>query len=284
MHKHIPTSLFFVFILAAALIIFVFAVSLSNDSTDIYYNSSPEVGDEIIVQFPSWVPKGLAKQAFHLEPATYGQLVWLEEYNELHFIPYLGFHPSQTYQAKITLAPLFARLLPLSDKPSSQNKFTRLLPITKTLIFKTKTKIKEKILSKLTISKGKYIDINLKTMLLTLFQNKRAVGMFPIAGKGNPLTSPTVEGRFSVLKKEKNHFSRISRVWMPWSIQFFGNYFIHEWPYWPNGIKISSKFSAGCIRLYKKDSKKLYDWAEIGTPIIIHSVPQDVSLSRTKGN
>jgi len=85
-----------------------------------------------------------------------------------------------------------------------------------------------------------------------------------------------------VLTKEKNHLSSISHVWMPWSMQFNNNYFIHEWPYWPGGEKISTQYSLGCIRLHEEDSKTVYDWADIGTELVIHASPNSVSLTASE--
>ena len=122
------------------------------------------------------------------------------------------------------------------------------------------------------ITTGKYIDINLKTMILTLFENGQMVKTFPIAGKGKPSRGPTPEGHFRVLRKEPKHKSRLSGVWMPWSLNFSSaGYYIHGWPYWPNGEKIKVAYSLGCVRLFDGQDKELYDWADVGTPVIIHS-------------
>ena len=117
---------------------------------------------------------------------------------------------------------------------------------------------------------GKLIAIDLQEMKFTLWDSGEVVAEFQVAGKGNPVRGPTRKGLFSVLTKEVNHFSSLSRVWMPWSMQYSGDYFIHEWPYWPNGTLISSKYSAGCIRLNQGDAKKVYDFADVGTPILVH--------------
>ena len=60
---------------------------------------------------------------------------------------------------------------------------------------------------------------------------------------------------------------------MPLSMQFYGDYFLHAWPYWPNGEKLISKYSGGCVRLFDKDAQELFAFADIGTPVRVHSTP-----------
>jgi lipoprotein-anchoring transpeptidase ErfK/SrfK len=49
---------------------------------------------------------------------------------------------------------------------------------------------------------------------------------------------------------------------------------IHELPEWPNGYKegaahIGTPVSHGCIRLGVEAAKIVYDWADVGTKVII---------------
>src|SRR3989344_3054482 len=118
-------------------------------------------------------------------------------------------------------------------------------------------------------SQGKFIDINLQSMELTMWESGQVVGKVPVAGTGNPKTSPTRKGFFTILSKEENHLSSLSRVWMPWSMRYSGDYYIHGWPYWPNGSKLNSKYSAGCVRLFDNDVEKVYEFSEVGTSVLI---------------
>jgi len=118
-------------------------------------------------------------------------------------------------------------------------------------------------------SEGKFIDVNLQSMELSMWENGQVVGKVPVAGTGNPQTSPTRKGLFTILSKEENHLSSLSRVWMPWSMRYSGSYYIHGWPYWPNGSKLTSKYSAGCVRLFDNDVEKVYKFVEIGTSVMI---------------
>ena len=74
----------------------------------------------------------------------------------------------------------------------------------------------------------------------------------------------TPRGTFSVLSKQKDKVSsRYTnqlgwQAWMPYSIQFYGHYFLHEgWlPGYPD--------SAGCVRVGEKDARFLFERLKIG--------------------
>ncbi|OWK26806.1 MAG: hypothetical protein US76_01730, partial [Parcubacteria group bacterium GW2011_GWA2_38_13b] len=236
-----------------------------NNNIDIAYNQSPEIGDEIVVRFPRGFSEIKARKFFTIEPKIDGQLVWIEEYDELHFTPRYGFSPSIAYKVKIKQTmPWLAAIAPLAKN----------LEI-KTVEVPTET---SEIIYTPIIAVGKYIDVDLKNMVIILFENGEIVKKLPVAAKGNPKTSPTKEGIFNVLMKKEKVFSNIYHAWLPWSIKFSGPYFIHGWPYWPNGERLTSVYSGGCVRLYDKDAEYVYNWAEIGTPVIVYSDHQKISI------
>ncbi|RJQ32018.1 hypothetical protein C4572_01610 [Candidatus Parcubacteria bacterium] len=117
---------------------------------------------------------------------------------------------------------------------------------------------------------GKYIEADLSKMTISLYQDGKLKESLEIRSKGRP-GSPweTPTGEYAVLLKEKEHFSSIGGVWMPNSIQFFGNFFIHGWPYFKDGTPVYEGYSGGCIRLSTEDSEKVFAFAEIETPIYI---------------
>jgi hypothetical protein len=117
---------------------------------------------------------------------------------------------------------------------------------------------------------GKAVVANLDEMIIKTYENGLEIKEFKILAIGQDAdSSETTPGKFKILSKETNHFSRITKVWMPYSMQFFGNFFIHGWPYYPNGVPISSKSSGGCIRLSTNDALALFKFVEIGTPVIL---------------
>ncbi len=121
-----------------------------------------------------------------------------------------------------------------------------------------------------TLPAEKEIRADLDALTITLFDGQQTVRTIPILAIGRP-GSPweTPVGHYSVLGKEPNHFSSIGEVWMPHSLHFFGNFFIHGWPYYANGQPVGSGYSGGCIRLADNDAQAVFNFAEIGTPVIV---------------
>src|SRR5690606_11811505 len=65
------------------------------------------------------------------------------------------------------------------------------------------------------------------------------------------------------------HFSSIGQMWMPWSMQFQGNFFIHGRTYYPDGTPTSSDFTGGCIRLSTNDAERVFRLVNVGTPVLV---------------
>ncbi len=119
-------------------------------------------------------------------------------------------------------------------------------------------------------SQERYIAADLEKMELVLYASGTPIAHVPILSKGRhgtPWETPT--GSYDVKTKEEKHFSSIGRVWMPYSLQVYGNYFIHGWPYESDGTPVPQGFSGGCIRLATADAKKVYEFASLGTPVYV---------------
>lgn len=118
---------------------------------------------------------------------------------------------------------------------------------------------------------GKFIAADLVQMKILLYENESIVAEYPILSKGKPSTPwETPSGFYSIRTKEDVHFSSIGKVFMPFSMQFYGNYFIHGWTYYPDGTPTASTFSGGCIKLSTIDSQKVFQFADIGTKVFVY--------------
>jgi len=122
-------------------------------------------------------------------------------------------------------------------------------------------------------TEGKYIDIDIANQLLTLYENGKANGVYEISS--GKYGMPTPLGEFKVLSKEDNHWSATYGLWMPYSLRFYGGYFVHELPYWPGGYRegedhLGQRVSHGCVRLGVGVAEKVYAFADIGTSVIVH--------------
>lgn len=121
-------------------------------------------------------------------------------------------------------------------------------------------------------STEKYIIANLTTKELFLKEGGLITKTIPILSIGKPGSYyETPGGIYSILQKEKTHFSSIGKVYTDYSLQFFGNFFIHGWPYYKDGTPVQSGFSGGCIRLSNEDAKIVYDFASLGSRVIVLS-------------
>lgn len=123
-------------------------------------------------------------------------------------------------------------------------------------------------------TEGKYIDISIPNQTMTLFEDGRKINSFLVStGKYG---MPTPLGTFSINKKEPNHWSSTYGLWMPFSMNFYGSFYIHELPYWPSGYRegeshLGIRVSHGCVRLGIGPAEYVFNWAEIGTPVYVHN-------------
>lgn len=138
-------------------------------------------------------------------------------------------------------------------------------------------------------AEGKTIIADLGQMHLYLYLDGQLQASSTIASKGRPGTAwETPVGEYQILAKNPKHFSSLGSVYMPYSLQFFGNYFIHGWPYYPNGQPVPAGYSGGCIRLSDQLAKQVYDFADLGTKVMIYGADRlelsDKTSSRLVGD
>lgn len=119
-----------------------------------------------------------------------------------------------------------------------------------------------------TTTKVVYADLG--AMQITLFDKGEQFAQYPIRSVGREGTAwQTPLGMFDMSYKTQNHFSSIGHVWMPYSMHFFGNYFIHGWPYYEGGMPVPEGYSGGCIRLNTPDAQMIYEFVDKQTDLVI---------------
>ena len=127
---------------------------------------------------------------------------------------------------------------------------------------------------------GKVILANLSDKTISTIANGVVDKTFNIVSIGKPNKYyETPGGVYKIRSWEKKHFSSLGHVYMPWSMQFSGNYFIHGIPYHEDGERVSSLYSGGCIRLEDEDSKYIYDFTDKDTYVIVMKDEDKVSIS-----
>lgn len=124
-------------------------------------------------------------------------------------------------------------------------------------------------------SEGKYIDINLRSQVMTLFENGEAVDAYIVSSGKRGMDTP--KGEFAIHNQALRPWSKKYSLYMPYwqAITPDGQFGIHELPEWPGGYKeganhLGTPVSHGCVRLGIGPAKRVYEWATIGTPVVIY--------------
>jgi len=127
----------------------------------------------------------------------------------------------------------------------------------------------------------KYIEINKTQQRLYTFENGEVHKIY-VVGTGLTAETPTGDN-FKILKKNRMSYSYFGDWYLPYMMPVGkfpnGLYFgIHEIPYHRDSAgniysrdenTMGSPATGGCIQMFREDVKELWDWAEIGTPVII---------------
>ena len=120
----------------------------------------------------------------------------------------------------------------------------------------------------------KKIDVSLGRQLMTLYENNVPVRTINVAT--GVAAAPTPTGTFYVqYKSSQMRFQGYnpdgSHYDIPdvhWVLPFWGDYTIHG-AYWRPRFGVPG--SDGCVSMSDPDAKLVYDWADVGTPVVIHS-------------
>lgn len=120
--------------------------------------------------------------------------------------------------------------------------------------------------------KNSFIEADLSAMKLTVYKDGQPVVESDIKTKGREGSWwETPAGLYKIEGKEKTHYSSFGQVYMPWSMPFQGNFFIHGWPYYEDGKPVSSAYSGGCIRLETGDAEKVFENSVVGMPVLVYT-------------
>lgn len=121
---------------------------------------------------------------------------------------------------------------------------------------------------------GALIEISIKRQQLTAWHDGKVVMRFPISTGRPGYATPT--GRYKVIYKNKAAWSSQWKVVMPWAMNWYGNYFIHQLPHYPGSSthigasELGRPASHGCVRVGVGNAEALYRWAKMYTPVWVH--------------
>lgn len=211
--------------------------------------------------------------SFSLEPDQ-ELIVQAEEGNQVFkALPSQPLIPGQQYQLEIT-----ARWKGDQEKQKKifQSSF-RVLP-EKPVAWEKDLALRAEQAKKYTRARSfadKYIDINLENQIMVIFEKGRAVDAFAISSGQRGMETP--KGEHQIYNKAARAWSKKYGLYMPYwmAILADGSVGIHELPEWPGGYKegafhLGIPVSHGCVRLGVGSAQRVYEWAEIGTPVIVH--------------
>lgn len=240
----------------------------AKGATDVVFN----IEDPVVVDFDKSTADFLVK--FTVNP--FGDLIYQnnpektqfkilpkEKYREgieYHFKVYIKYR-SDTDENYREIYDTSFETLPLSPANWEKDFTARLIQAKKY----TRAKIKE----------GKYIDINLAVQILSIFENGKIMDAFLISSGKKGMETP--KGQYAIRNKASRAWSKVYGLYMPFwmALVSSGEFGMHELPEWPGGYKeganhLGIPVSHGCVRLGIGPAKTVYDWAEIGTPVIVY--------------
>jgi len=116
-------------------------------------------------------------------------------------------------------------------------------------------------------ARRKGIVVRLGAQEVDAFEDGRLLRTL-VASTGLPQT-PTVQGEFKIYHKLAAQTMAGPDYYLPnvpWVMYFYQGYGLHG-TYWHNNF--GQPMSHGCVNLRTPDARWLYEWAEIGTPVIV---------------
>jgi LysM repeat protein len=114
---------------------------------------------------------------------------------------------------------------------------------------------------------GKWIDVNLATQGLVAYEGQRPV-YWATVSTGKAWT-PTPKGRFRIYSKLRSGTMAGPGYYLPnvpYIMNFYGGYSLHG-TYWHSNF--GQPMSHGCINMRTSDAQWVYNWAPVGTLVVI---------------
>lgn len=246
----------------------VLAVKPENGAVDV----SLDIEEPIVVQFDKSTEGFFVD--FRLTPEANPQYQNDQEKKQFSILSKDLLQPGKQYNLKI-----FIKAKQAKDETYQQiyeTSFTTLPPKPKTWSQDLAQRIVEaKRFTVPRIEMGKYIDVNLSTQVMTIFENGLALNSFLISSGKRGMDTP--KGDHQIYNKNPRPWSKQYGLYMPFwmAITADGKYGIHELPEWPSGYKegqnhLGIPVSHGCMRLGVNSAETVYNWAEIGTKVVVY--------------
>ena len=124
--------------------------------------------------------------------------------------------------------------------------------------------------SRLIEAKTDFLEANLAEMKFLIYKAGQVAEVLPLYKRGDPADwGDTPFWLYYIQTKAGTVFSWAADVWMPYSLKFYGKYYIHGEPYYTGGQKYINDLSGGCVELQDKDAARVFRAAFMGEPLLI---------------
>jgi lipoprotein-anchoring transpeptidase ErfK/SrfK len=275
------TNKIFLSIIILEIIIFsgmIFCPKLFPLTVSSKFNFHPTY--QVVFNFNQPVIKSSFEQNFKIEPEVSGNFIWQNFNRQVIFQPaYLQYQTPYTASIQnvrsFFLASAEKKSVDFELIPPSSFTLSSLTPqgLPSSESFFVKPDGEKIALSPPQISQGKYLDVDISDQVMAVYQNAKIQNIYEVSTGQPGMSTPL--GKFKITKKEINHWSATYGLYMPFALKFLPGYYIHELPYWPNGYRegtshLGTRVSHGCIRLGIGPAKAVFDFAEVGTALVIH--------------
>lgn len=246
----------------------VVAITPASGATDVRL----DIEDPIVVAFDRST-EGFYVD-FHIEPEADVRYQNNDAKTEFEILPQQPLAPGTTYTINVRVKPNGT-----ADNafiPLASSSFTTLPPQPQTWAENLSERVEQaKRFTAARITTGKYIDINLSTQIMTTFHDGKILGAYLISSGKRGMETP--RGTHRIYNKSRRPWSKQYHLFMPYwmAITPDGKYGIHELPEWPGGYKegqnhLGIPVSHGCMRLGVGPAETVYNWADIGTPVVVY--------------
>lgn len=117
--------------------------------------------------------------------------------------------------------------------------------------------------------KKNFLEINFPQSKVKTYKEGLLYKEFPILMRGDPYNwGGSAAGLYEAIAKYRAAYSLTAEVYMPYSVHYWGKYYIHGEPYYPDGDRFYSDASGGCIQIKNEDAREIYEFSQRGMPVL----------------
>lgn len=117
-------------------------------------------------------------------------------------------------------------------------------------------------------SSDRWIEVNVSTQRLIAWEGSLPV--YAVIVSTGTDDTPTVTGSFTIQSKHRSARMQgddYDVPDVPFTMYYYGGYAIHG-AYWHR--RFGTPVSHGCVNVAVNHAEWLYDWAAVGTPVVVH--------------